>query len=57
VKNSLDLLLELVGETAFIEITYLNPLKVISDELIKPNAPVRYKKSGILHFLRRKRLK
>jgi protein-tyrosine phosphatase len=55
VKNSLDLLLELVGETAFIEITYLNPLKVISDELISPNAPVRYKKkSGFLHFIKNK---
>jgi len=55
VKKSLDLLIELVGETVFIEITYLNPLKVISNEIISPNTPIKYKKpKGFLHFFKNK---
>ncbi len=46
VENSLQLLKDLVDQKTFEEITYLNPSKVIEDELIKPDAPIKYKEPG-----------
>lgn len=55
VKNGVKLLKGLVDQQTFEEIVYLNPSKVIEDELVKPDAPIKYKESGgFFNFIKAK---